>query len=264
MSNEPQQPGPHLPAGAVSPAMRPSTVPATVHVLDDDEAVRRGISLLLYSASIPAATYDSGIAFLDALPNLAETDIGCVLTDVRMPEMDGLALLERLKAGGFSRPVVVMTAHGDVATAVRAMKAGAVDFIEKPFDDEVLLDVIERAMAGPDGVRTPAAQGAPADALIAAHPEVLDAARQMAGLSPREREVLDLLVAGKPNKLIAHELGISQRTAEVHRARLMARLGVRSLAEAVRLAVKAELAGDAVRAALASAADSANEPVEAC
>ncbi|MFL5282555.1 MAG: response regulator transcription factor [Rhodopila sp.] len=251
MTTDRQQPAPVQPARA-----------AVVHVLDDDEAVRRGISLLLQSACIPAAAHASGVAFLDELPNLNEADIGCVLTDVRMPELDGIALLERLKVSGFTRPIVVMTAHGDVATAVRAMKAGAMDFIEKPFDDEILLDVIERAMAVRDTIRSAAGEDAPPNGLIAAHPEIVDAARRMAVLSPREREVLDLLVAGKPNKLIAHELGISQRTAEVHRARLMARLGVRSLAEAVRLAVKAELAGNTVRATLT--ADGTGVAAEVC
>jgi two-component system response regulator FixJ len=244
----------------------PAASPAVVHVLDDDEAVRRGVSLLLQSACIPTVTHASGTAFLNALANLNESDIGCVLTDVRMPGLDGVALLEHLKAAGFSRPVVVMTAHGDVATAVRAMKAGAVDFIEKPFDDEMLLDVIERAVAihgagrGHDS-RSGHDLGRAVlpDGLAAAHPEVVEAARRMAELSPREREVLALLVEGKPNKLIAYELGISQRTAEVHRARLMARLGVRSLAEAVRLAVKAELAGDSGRPALTAIGDDAGE-----
>jgi two-component system, LuxR family, response regulator FixJ len=248
MNIEARQPVPEMSAPAESPSV--------VHVLDDDEAVRRGISLLLQSAGIPAVTHVSGVAFLEALPNLNEADIGCVLTDVRMPGLDGVALLEQLKAVGFSRPVVVMTAHGDVATAVRAMKAGAMDFIEKPFDDEALLATIGRSIAIHDASRSREGHpGAPPEGPIAAHPEVVEAARRMAGLSPREREVLDLLVAGKPNKLIAHELGISQRTAEVHRARLMARLGVRSLAEALRLAIKAELADDTVRSALAAAGE---------
>ena len=159
-------------------------------------------------------------------PTLREDTIGCVVTDVRMPGPDGLDVAAPLKQGGFLRPVVVMTAHGDVSMAVRAMKAGAVDFVEKPFDDEALLAATEAAL------RTPHVAGAAgAD----------DAAERMAALSPREREVLGLLVAGKPNKLIARDLGLSPRTVEVHRARLMARLRVGSLAEAVRLAVHAEL-----------------------
>ena len=151
-----------------------------------------------------------------------------------MPGLDGLELLRRLKQGGFRGPVVVMTAHGDVPTAVRAMKAGAVDFIEKPFDDGALLAAVEAAL------QSPQASGAAGAG---------DAAERVAALSPREREVLDLLIAGKPNKLIARDLGLSPRTVEVHRARMMARLGVGSLAEAVRLAVRAELGQPARQAA---------------
>ena len=198
----------------------------TVHVVDDDAAVRPALAMLFRSAGVPVETHPSGSAFLEALPYLHGDAVGCVLTDVRMPGLDGLELLRRLKQGGFRRPVVVMTAHGDVAMAVRAMKAGAVDFVEKPFDDEALLAATEAALG------TPQASGvAGAD----------DAAERIALLSTREREVLDLLVAGKPNKLIARDLGLSPRTVEVHRARLMARLRVGSLAEAVRLAVHAEL-----------------------
>ena len=153
--------------------------------------------------------------------------MGCVLTDVRMPGLDGLELLRQLKQGGFRRPVVVMTAHGDVPMAVRAMKAGAADFVEKPFDDEALLAATEAALGRRAGHRCRRGGRCREE--------------RIASLSPREREVLDLLVAGKPNKLIARDLGLSPRTVEVHRARLMARLGVGSLAEAVRLAVHAEL-----------------------
>jgi two-component system response regulator FixJ len=258
MNIEPRQPALGMSA--------PAALSLMVHVLDDDDAVRRGISLLLQSAGIPAVTHVSGVAFLESLPDLNEAEIGCVLTDVRMPGLDGVALLEQLKAAGFSRPRVGMTAHGDIATAVRAMKAGAVDFIEKPFDDETLLAVIERSIAIHDAGRDREGRpGASSEGLVAAHPEVVEAARRMTGLSPREREVLELLVTGKPNKLIAHELGISQRTAEVHRARLMARLGVRSLAEAVRLAITAELADDTVRSALAAAGeDDDGVTAEAC
>jgi two-component system response regulator FixJ len=196
-------------------------------VIDDDEAVRRALAMQLRSAGIPAETHASGLAFLEALPSLEEASVGCLLVDVRMPGLDGVDLVHRLKACGFRRPVIVMTAHGDVSTAVKAMKAGALDFIEKPFEDEVLLDALEMA------------RRAAHDPTVGVHD---DASARVSLLSAREREVLGSLVAGKPNKLIARELGLSPRTVEVHRARLMARLGVGSLAEAVRLAVRAGIA----------------------
>jgi two-component system response regulator FixJ len=207
---------------------------SVIHVIDDDDAVRRAVALLLLSAGWTAVTHASGLAFLEALPVLHEASIGCVLTDVRMPGMDGIALLQHLRTSGFVAPIVVMTAHGDVATAVQAMKCGAADFIEKPFDDDSLLVTIgtaRQAMAADDGGRV-----------------AVEATRRLAALSPREREVLDLLVSGKPNKLVAQQLAISQRTVEVHRARLLERLGVRSLAEAVRLAVTAQMAVGGERA----------------
>ena len=191
----------------------------TVHVVDDDEAVRQAVTMLLRSAHLGAEAYPSGAALLDALASAVEGRADCVLTDVRMPGLDGL----ELRIGGFRGPVVVMTAHGDVPTAVRAMKAGASDFIEKPFDDEVLLAVIGAAV---DKAQVPGV--------------AVKAAARIAQLSPREREVLDLLMAGKSNKAIARDLGLSPRTVEIHRARLMTRLGVGSLAEAVRIAVRAE------------------------
>jgi two-component system response regulator FixJ len=198
----------------------------TVHVIDDDEPVRRALAMLLRSAGIPVETYPSGGAFLDALPVLRDDAVGCVLADVRMPDLDGLELLRRLKERGFCRPVVIMTAHGDISTAVRAMKAGAADFLEKPFDDQLLLDACEAALNA-----SPASGATGID----------EAAARVAALSPREREVLMLLMTGKSNKQIAWDLGLSPRTVELHRAHLMARLEVGSLAEAVRLAVQAEL-----------------------
>lgn len=198
-----------------------------VFVIDDDEAVRRAIAMLLRSAGISAEIYPSGVAFLDALPSPDKSHVECVLTDVRMPELDGLELLRRLKERNFRRPVVVMTAHGDISTAVRAMKAGAVDFIEKPFDDDALIAMIRTALDVADVPR--AAKGS------------VEASARLAALSPREREVLELLILGKPNKVIARDLGLSPRTVEIHRARLLTRLEVGSLAEAVRLAVQAEL-----------------------
>lgn len=197
-----------------------------VHVIDDDEPVRRALAIMLRSAGMHAEVYSSGVAFLDALPSLNDTMIGCVLSDVRMPDLNGLELLHRLKERGFCRPVLIMTAHGDISTAVQAMKAGATDFLEKPFDDHVLIEACEAALRLRSGS---AAAG------------TNDAAVRVAALSPREREVLNLLMMGKSNKQIAFDLDISPRTVEVHRAHLIARLGVGSLAEAVRVAVQAEL-----------------------
>lgn len=205
-----------------------------VHVIDDDEEVSWAIETLLLSAKLPVRTWPSGLAFLEGLPLLDPADVGCVLTDVRMPGMDGVELLSRLREAGFLPPVLVMTSHGDVALAVRAMKAGAFEFIEKPFDDEVMLAAVRAALAAGGGKPVAREQ---------ARPEIAEAAARIATLSPREREVLDLAMEGKSSKVIAHELGLSPRTVEVHRLRLMARLGVGSLAEAVRLSVLAELAG---------------------
>ena len=205
---------------------------AAVHVIDDDEDVCWAVETLLLSAKLPVRTWPSGLAFLEGLPALDPAGIGCVLTDVRMPGMDGVELLRRLREAGFRRPVLVMTSHGDIALAVRAMKSGAFEFIEKPFDDEVMLSAVRAALAM--GEDRPAARDG-------ARPEIADASARIATLSPREREVLDLAMEGKSSKMIAHELGLSPRTVEVHRLRLMARLGVGSLAEAVRLSVLAEL-----------------------
>jgi two-component system response regulator FixJ len=201
------------------------TAERTVHVVDDDAAVRRSLERLLDAAGFRAVSYETPMAFLAAAPGLSS---GCVLLDVRMPEIDGLTLQARLAKLENHLPVVVMTGQGDVQTAVRAMKAGAVDFIEKPYEDEVLVKAIELALSLPrqsDRNR-----------------EAAEAAQRVAALSPRERQVLDALVAGRPNKVIAYDLGISARTVEVHRARMMERLGVRQLAEAIRLAVMARLA----------------------
>jgi two-component system, LuxR family, response regulator FixJ len=201
------------------------TAERTVHVVDDDAAVRRSLERLLDAAGFRAVSYETPMAFLASAPGLSS---GCILLDVRMPGMDGLTLQARLAKLDNHLPVVVMTGQGDVQTAVRAMKAGAVDFIEKPYDDEVLVKAIELALSLPrqsDRNR-----------------EAAEAAQRVAALSPRERQVLDALVAGRPNKVIAYDLGISPRTVEVHRARMMERLGVRQLAEAIRLAVMARLA----------------------
>jgi two-component system response regulator FixJ len=214
---------------------RPAEKSHVIHIVDDDEAVRHALTLLIRSAQLKALSHASGLEFLECVENLECEDIGCVLMDLRMPGLDGIGVLHSLRQRNFRRPVIVMTAHGDIETAVKAMKAGAVDFLVKPFDDEQLLEALKAAlsMKQDDGdVDSGSRPGL--------EPESADAARRIAELSQREREVLKLLAAGKPNKLVAYELGISHRTAEIHRARMMARLKVRSLAEAVRLAIKAE------------------------
>lgn len=199
-------------------------VERTVHIVDDDAAVRRSLERLLESAGLHAVTYDTPSALLAAAPNLVA---GCLLIDVKMPGMDGLELQTLLRQRHVTLPVIMMTAHGDVQSAVLAMKAGAVDFIEKPYHDDVLLNAIEAALRRVE--RTDLGR------------EMADAARRIATLTPREHEVLSALVMGRANKVIAYDLGISIRTVEVHRARMMERLGVRQFAEAVRLAVLARM-----------------------
>jgi two-component system, LuxR family, response regulator FixJ len=196
----------------------------TVHVVDDDAAVRRSLERLMESLGFRVVTYETSSAFLEAATNIAP---GCVLLDLKMSGMDGLELQALLLERNSALPIVVMTGHGDVQSAVRAMKAGAIDFIEKPFSDDVLLNAIEVALAN--------VGRADLDRQTA------EASRRIAALTPREREVLTALVMGRPNKAIAFELGISIRTVEVHRARMMERLGVRQFAEAVRLAVLARM-----------------------
>jgi two-component system, LuxR family, response regulator FixJ len=195
-----------------------------VYVVEDDAAVRRSLERLLGSAGFSSILYENARDFLNAAQGLSA---GCVLLDIRMPEMDGLELQSRLNSLGFLLPVIVMTGHGDVQTAVRAMKAGAHDFIEKPFDDERLLSAIDQALA--------------LAGRVSREREAAEARDKTTTLSPREREVLEGLVGGKPNKVIAYDLGISVRTVEVHRARMLERLGTRSTAEAIRLAVMSSL-----------------------
>jgi two-component system response regulator FixJ len=192
---------------------------AAVHVIDDDEAVRDSVAFLFESAGLACRTYDSARAFLGVAAGLRD---GCVLTDVRMPEIDGLALQRRLRDMGVRLPVVIMTGHGDVPIAVQALKAGAVDFIEKPFDDELVLAAVRAALAASRSAR-------------AREAEAEGVAARLASLTPRERQVLDRLVAGQPNKVIAFDLGASPRTVEVHRARVMEKMGARSLSELVRM-----------------------------
>jgi two-component system, LuxR family, response regulator FixJ len=196
----------------------------TIHVVDDDAAVRFSLERLLGSMGFAIVSYATPGAFLLAAPHLSG---GCVLLDVKMPGISGLEVQARLRTIGFVPPIIVMTGQGDIQTAVLAMKAGAFDFLEKPYQDEVLLAAIEAALAA-----------SPDDHIQ----QAVDSAQRIARLSPREREVLDGLVAGAPNKVIAFDLGLSVRTVEVHRARMMERLGTRQLAEAIRIAVLATLA----------------------
>ncbi len=199
--------------------MPPKIEPPAIHIVDDDEAVRHSLAFLFDTAGLPAHTYDSATAFLDVAPGLGA---GCVVTDIRMPGLDGLGLQRRLRELGIGLPVIVMTGHGDVPLAVQALKAGAVDFIEKPFDDEALLSIVRAALA----------QSRAAHAAATAAEAI---GQRIARLTPRERQVLDALVAGQPNKTIAYDLGTSPRTIEVHRARVMEKMGARSLAELVRM-----------------------------
>jgi two-component system response regulator FixJ len=197
--------------------------PNFVHIVDDDEAVRRSLALLLGSCGHATRSYASAEDFLTTL-ELAEP--GCAVVDVRMPGMGGLALLEELRNRGVNLPIVIVTGHADVALAVRAMKLGAVDFVEKPYAEADMLHAVENAL------RRSAYQH---EARAAAE----EAASRIATLTAREREVLTGLVEGRPNKVIAHELGISPRTVEIHRANLMDKLGCRNLADVVRLALTA-------------------------
>ena len=194
-----------------------------VHVVDDDEAVRESLAFLLDSAGMPSRTYASAELFLAAL---SEVKSGCVVTDVRMPGMSGLDLLGQLVQLKSTLPIIVITGHGDVPLAVEAMKLGAADFIEKPFNDEVMLASIRAVLA----------RGRDMDQRDR---ERIDAAERIARLSGREKDVLEGLVAGKPNKVIAFDLGISPRTVEVYRANVMTKMQAASLSELVRLSLLA-------------------------
>ncbi len=195
-----------------------------VHIVDDDEAMRDSLLFLLDSAGLEARAYDSAASFLNALPGL---EPGCILTDVRMPQINGLEMVRRVKAAGVELPVIVMTGHADLALAIEAMRAGVVDFLEKPFEDEALLSVL-RAGLGRGEADRQRAQG---------RQDVRD---RRAALSGREAEVLDGLLAGKPNKIIAYDLGISPRTVEIYRANVMTKMQAGSLSDLVRMTLLAE------------------------
>ena len=196
-----------------------------VHIVDDEDAIRRSASFMLKTSGYAVETWANGIAFLKEIRHVSE---GCILLDVRMPEMDGLEVQQALLERGVTMPVIILTGHADVSIAVRAMKAGAVDFLEKPFEKAVLIASIEAAFARMEAAEGAAARSAEAEVVLGI-------------LTPREREVLEGLAQGLPNKTIAYDLGISPRTVEVHRANLMAKLEVRSLSDALRLAFAAGL-----------------------
>lgn len=195
-----------------------------VHLVDDDAAIRRSVGFMLKTSGHHVEAYESGTDLLKAAGKLDE---GCILLDIRMPGMDGLEVQQALQDKGVNLPVVIMTGHGDVALAVKAMKAGAVDFIEKPFEKASLLASLE------EGFNRLSRRGATDD-------RMRDAAVRLQALTGRERDVLDGLAQGLPNKTIAYDLGISPRTVEIHRANLMSKLNVRSLSEALRIAFAAQ------------------------
>lgn len=201
----------------------------TIHVVDDDPAVREGLSALLTARGFAVRLYPSAeVVLKDKLKAP-----GCLVVDVRMPGMSGLELQRELKRRGETMPLIVITGHGDVPVAVAALKAGAADFLEKPFDSDVLLSAIEEALRTPP---VPAPQPAG---------EGQDAARRVATLTPREREVMDLVASGLTNKVVAYRLGIAMRTVEIHRAHVMEKTGARNLSELVRLAIQLERPGQA-------------------
>lgn len=190
---------------------------ATIFILDDDDAVRDSLGMLMESVGYKTEAFASARELLTRAPFPPRT---CLLLDVHMPEMSGLQLQDELARRGLKLPVIVMTGQADVPVAVRAMKAGALDFIEKPFSDEVMLESIRNALASP--------------AKPAADPMI---AKRMAELTPRERDVMLQMIAGNPNKVTAYNLGISPRTVEIHRARVMEKMAARSLSELVRMAL---------------------------
>ena len=192
---------------------------AIVHIIDDDDAVRDSLAFLLTSSGIRAETHASATVFLE---RFAEVGIGCIVTDIRMPDISGIDLLREVKERDPALPVIVITGHGDVPLAVEAMKLGAADFLEKPFDDDALLAAIRSAL---DRERERAELGT----------RIAEFRSRFASLSTREREVLEGLVAGHPNKIIAYDLGISPRTVEVYRANVMTKMKASTLSHLVRM-----------------------------
>ena len=191
-----------------------------VHIIDDEEPVRRSMAFMLKTSGFAVSVWENGVAFLR---EAKATDAGCVLLDIRMPEMDGLEVQREMAAHGIAMPVIVLTGHGDIATAVLAMRQGAIDFLEKPFEKAALLAALDRGFGTLD--RREVASTSAQEARV-----------RIAALTPREQDILRGLVRGHPNKTIAFDLGISARTVEVHRAHVMTKLGVHSLSDALRLA----------------------------
>jgi two-component system, LuxR family, response regulator FixJ len=210
--------------------MQPEPV---IYVIDDDEAVRQSLEFLLKTAGMTVRGFDNAKSFLDVLP---EIHSGCIVTDVRMPEITGIDLLRRIKEFGVDIPVIVITGHGDISLAVEAMKIGAVDFLEKPFDDDTLLDAVRGSLTRTAGTAQRNA-------------ELTEIHDRLAALSNRERQVLEGLVAGKANKMIAFDLGISPRTVEIYRANLMTKMAANSLSDLVRMAMMAGILEDGGKSA---------------
>ena len=204
------------------------TTKGHVYVIDDDEAMRDSLNFLLDSSGFRVTLFDNAQSFLDTLPGLS---FGCVVSDIRMPGLDGIELLKRMKAQSSPFPILIMTGHGDVPLAVEAMKLGALDFLEKPFDDDRLIGMIESALAD-------CTSGSKSEALSA------DMAARVASLTQRERQVMQGLVTGQSNKAIAREYDISPRTIEVYRANVMTKMQANSLSELVRLAMRAGMLDD--------------------
>jgi two-component system response regulator FixJ len=198
-----------------------------VHIVDDDEGLRESLAFLLRSAALEVRSFDSAKAFLDALPRAVP---GCVITDVRMPDMSGIELLRRLKELKLGVPVIVITGHGDIALAVEAMKMGAADFFEKPFDDDLLVASVRAALRQREDQTKRGTERAEIE-------------HRISSLSPREKDVLAGLIGGRANKQIAFDLGISPRTVEIYRANLMNKMQADSLSGLVRMALLAEMLG---------------------
>lgn len=206
-------------------AIRVRGIDSIIYIVDDDRDVRSSISFMLGTSGTRSRPFASGIDFIDSLDHL---EPGCILLDVRMPDIDGIGVLGELAKRDITWPVIIMTGHGEVALAVETMKLGAIDFLEKPFEETLLHSSLERAATL-------------LEAEAGESERRREAKSRVASLTDREREVLRGLLAGMPNKLIAHRFGISLRTAEMHRANMMQRLGVKSLADALRIAGDGDL-----------------------